>query len=127
MSGRLVIVLASLSAALAVALGAYGAHGLAAEAALIDQFDTANRYHMWHSLALFGVGLFLKQREYRGTRDRLAQLAAIVLVLGIVLFCGTLYAGTLLSVQGLGALAPVGGLSFIAGWLLLAAAACRSV
>ena len=67
LNGRIWIVVAGISGLLAVALGAYGAHGLDGDAVVMGQFDTANRYHMWHTLAMLGAAL---------GRDRLGPRAA---------------------------------------------------
>lgn len=127
MTSRPCLVLAALFGLTAVALGAYGAHGLNADEVVLRQFDTANRYHMWHSLALLGAGLFLQRGEARGKRDRVAQAAAVAFSLGILLFSGPLYAATALDLYGLTFIAPSGGIAFMAGWALLAVAAARSV
>jgi uncharacterized membrane protein YgdD (TMEM256/DUF423 family) len=124
MTGRWWIVAAGVSGALCVALGAYGAHGLAGDVVLKGQFETANRYHMWHTLAVIGAALI---------RDRAAPKAgpwatgaAALFALGILLFSGTLYAATAVGQWSLTFLAPWGGMAFMAGWLALAGAAFRA-
>jgi uncharacterized membrane protein YgdD (TMEM256/DUF423 family) len=114
------IVAGALLAALAVAAGAYGWHALKADQAMRDIFMLAVQYHMWHSLALIAVGW----RCTQGAKSALwAAFAGIAFVIGIVLFCGNLYdfaaTGNLL-IPGA---APVGGFSFMAGWVLLAVSA----
>ncbi|MEQ9554973.1 MAG: DUF423 domain-containing protein [Rhodospirillales bacterium] len=124
MTGRWWIVLAGVSGALCVALGAYGAHGLQGDAVLKGQFDTANRYHMWHTLALVGAALV---QDRAGTRaGPWAAGAAALFVVGILLFSGALYAATALGLWSLTFLAPWGGVALMAGWLALAVAAVRS-
>ena len=124
MSGRWWIVLAGVSGALCVALGAYGAHGLQGDAVLKGQFDTANRYHMWHTLALVGAALV---QDRAGTRaGPWAAGAAALFAVGILLFSGALYAATALGLWSLTFLAPWGGVALMAGWLALAVAAVRS-
>ncbi|MEQ8226951.1 MAG: DUF423 domain-containing protein [Rhodospirillales bacterium] len=117
MNAKWWIVLAGISGALAVALGAYGAHGLDGDEVLKRQFDTANRYHMWHSLALLGVALLAE----RG--GLWAHAAAGLFTLGMVLFSGALYAATAAGFWGLTFLAPWGGTALMAGWLALIGAA----
>ena len=103
--------------AIAVALGAFGAHGLRARvpAELLATWHTAVEYHAWHGLGLFGVGLLMLRMP-----GRAPAMAAALFVAGIVLFSGSLYALVLTGVRGLGAVTPLGGVAFIAGWLALA-------
>jgi uncharacterized membrane protein YgdD (TMEM256/DUF423 family) len=102
---------------MAVAFGAYAAHGLADHAAALA--ERASQYQMVHALALLAVDRLQAVGVVR------AGLAGIAFFAGIVLFCGTLYvkavAGPLLP----GLLTPAGGISLMAGWLLLAACAWR--
>ncbi len=123
---RILLGAAGLSGALAVALGAYGAHGLERaleglpDAALRHGWwETAVLYHLVHSLAL-GVCAALAPRHPRATK-----VAGGAFVLGVLLFAGTLYAMTLGAPRWLGAITPLGGLSLIAGWVALLAAALR--
>lgn len=120
---RAVLAGGALAMALAVALGAFGAHGLRARvsADMLAVWQTAVRYHAWHGLALVVVGLLL-------TREPAARglvPAAACFGVGIVLFSGSLYALVLVQAHGLGALTPLGGVAFIAGWLVLAWSAWR--
>lgn len=117
---------AGLLGALAVGLGAYGAHGL--EAALDGLPDAAKRlewwrtavlYHLTHALAVAFVAWLA------GHRARAAGVAGALFVLGILLFAGTLYAMALGAPRWLGAVTPLGGLSLIAGWIAVLAAALR--
>jgi uncharacterized membrane protein YgdD (TMEM256/DUF423 family) len=123
MSARTALVLASLLLFAAVALGAFGAHALRARLApdLQAVWQTAVQYHAWHALALLAVGLLLLVRPDAG-----AGVAGWLFVAGIALFSGSLYALALTGVRGLGAVTPVGGVAFLAGWLALAWAAWRS-
>ena len=110
--------LAAILAGLAVALGAFGAHAMADhyDARALQTFEIAVRYQMYHSLAL-GLCAVLGLHGHRTTR------AAICFLLGIGLFCGSLYGVVFLEARWLGAVTPLGGLAFLAGWLLLATAA----
>jgi len=105
--------------ALATVCGAFGAHAHLAPERL-QLWDTAVRYHFFHALGLIGVGLTLLTRDAPALR-----LAAALLVAGIVLFSGSLYAFSLGAPQALGLLTPLGGLAWIAAWLLFAWAAWR--
>ncbi len=113
----------ALAAALGVALGAFGAHGLRAHAgaeALVI-FETGVRYQMIHALALLAVA-------WAATRWPGPWVAAAgwLFVAGIVLFSGSLYLMTFTGARWLGAITPLGGIAFILGWLALASAALRA-
>jgi uncharacterized membrane protein YgdD (TMEM256/DUF423 family) len=117
------IVLGALLAAVAVAAGAFGAHGLKdrLSAEDLDTYQTAARYHMYHAIGLILAG-FCAQRFGGG----LVNAAGWLFVAGIVLFAGALYVLALSGVKVLGAVAPVGGAAFIGGWICLALAAWRA-
>ena len=118
---------------LAVGFGAFGAHGLEDHFAKLAETDpalavkrlgnwrTAAQYHMHHSLAVVAAGLLMQVR-----RSRIAGFAAACFTIGILIFSGCLYALVLTEVRVLGAVVPLGGLSFMAGWILLAIAALRT-
>ena len=116
------LILGAVNAFLAVAAGAFGAHGLRARltADMLVTFETGARYHMYHALGLLAVGLLAQARP-----SGLLQGAGVAMLVGIVLFSGSLYALALSGVRALGAITPLGGLGFLAGWLLLALAAWR--
>ncbi|WP_224247818.1 DUF423 domain-containing protein [Hyalangium gracile] len=120
---RLWIVLGAVSAFVSVAAGAFGAHGLKARlpADLLTIFETGARYHMYHSLGLIAIGLVAQTRP-----SPLLSAAGWAMLAGILLFSGSLYALALTGVRALGAITPLGGLGFLAGWALLAAAVWRS-
>lgn len=116
---KLFITLGSLSGMLAVILGAFGAHAL--KGRLDDYargvYETAVQYHFYHSLALLAVGIIALGHP----QTALLRSSGWLFLVGIVVFSGSLY---LLSVSGLrwlGAITPLGGLAFIAGWACLAA------
>ena len=123
MSARLALVLASASMFVAVALGAFGAHALKARLTteMTGVWQTAVQYHAWHSLALFALGLLLLHWPERWGLG----LSGWLFVAGIVLFSGSLYAMALTGARGLGAVTPVGGVAFLAGWAVLAGAIAR--
>ena len=115
MKPRLAVALAALLAAGAVAMGAFAAHGLAADRRAADLVETAARLQMWHALALLALAAL-----------RLAApLAQLFWLAGTVLFCGALYALGLGAPGWIAMAAPLGGAAFIAGWLALAGAAWR--
>jgi uncharacterized membrane protein YgdD (TMEM256/DUF423 family) len=109
--------LACLLAFLAVAAGAFGAHALRARLTpeLLAVWETAARYQMYHALALLGVAWALDRWS-----GRPAVIAGWLFIVGIVLFSGSLYLLSISGVRWLGAITPLGGLAFLAGWLLLA-------
>lgn len=115
---RLFFSLGAILALLAVAAGAFGAHGLRARVGpdLLAVFETGARYQMYHALGLFVVAWAGSQRP-----GMLVSVAGGLFVTGIVLFSGSLYAMTFTGVRALGAITPVGGLAFLAGWGCLAA------
>ena len=116
--------LAAVFGGLAVALGAFGAHLLQSRLPpdRLAIFETGVRYQMYHALALAAVAFVLQA----GGRATLATYAGWAFVAGIVIFSGSLYALVLTGVRMWGAVTPIGGLAFLAGWVLLALAATRS-
>ncbi len=121
-AARLFVAAGALSAALAVAAGAFGAHALAdaVTPARLGTFETAARYELMHALALVLVGVLLGQRA-----DRRLRWAGGLFLAGTVLFSGSLYLLVLTDTPWLGAITPLGGVAFISGWLVLAASAWR--
>jgi uncharacterized membrane protein YgdD (TMEM256/DUF423 family) len=117
MTASLVLVLGALNGALAVALGAFGAHGLRArlDPASLEIYQTAVQYHAIHALALLAVALLLA----RGHQGTLAG-AGWAFTAGIVFFSGSLYLLSTTGPRWLGAVAPIGGTALIVGWVLLA-------
>ena len=113
------LVIAAANGALAVAVGAFAAHGLSERlsAQALATFETGARYHMYHALAM-GLAAI-------GLRGRAATRSAGLFLIGIVLFCGSLYLLALTGQRAFAFVTPVGGLAFLAGWILLAAAAAR--
>ena len=105
---------------LGVIIGAFGAHGLEKylDAHYREVFETGVKYQMYHALAMVAVGLLGPWVESR----RWLNLAGVSFLLGVVLFSGSLYALAITQFTKLGMIAPLGGLSMIAGWLFLAVA-----
>jgi uncharacterized membrane protein YgdD (TMEM256/DUF423 family) len=115
------LVAAALSGFIAVALGAFGAHGLKQKltADLLAVYQTGVQYHFYHTFALLAVGLLMLQVPASGA----LRWSGILFIVGIVIFSGSLYVLSLTGVSWLGAITPIGGVAFLAGWLLLARAA----
>jgi uncharacterized membrane protein YgdD (TMEM256/DUF423 family) len=109
--------------ALAVGFGAFGAHAVKArvDATALGWWETAAQYHVYHALGLFIVAWIATWSAH----SKLIKAAGIAHVVGIVLFCGSLYAMTLTGVRALGAITPIGGTAWIVGWICLALAARR--
>lgn len=122
MTSRPILVTAALLGALAVVLGAFGAHALrdALDEKSLAIWQTAVDYQFRHVLALLAAGLLA-----RAQANRAIAIAAIAFVAGIVLFSGSLYALALGAPRFVGAITPLGGAAFIAGWLALAWSALR--
>jgi uncharacterized membrane protein YgdD (TMEM256/DUF423 family) len=114
------IALGAASAAAAVAMGAFGAHALKARLApdLLAIFHTAFQYHLAHSLGLVLVGL----AGFHWPDSRWLRASGWLMLGGVVLFSGSLYALSLTGARAFGAITPIGGMAFIAAWVLLAVA-----
>jgi len=114
MSRPALIAAGAINAAVAVAAGAFAAHGLrerlTALPRALEVFETGARYHMYHALAMIAAGLLA------------ARTPGWIFQAGIVLFCGSLYALALSDVKAIGAITPFGGLAFLVGWVWLAVA-----
>jgi uncharacterized membrane protein YgdD (TMEM256/DUF423 family) len=124
MIARNFVMLAALFGFLGVAAGAFAAHGLSAHFAAYpgteDTFRTAVQYQMYHALALLAVALLS-----RHISSHTMRWAGWLFSAGIVLFSGSLYALSLFEVRIMGAVAPLGGLAFLAGWACLGWAAWK--
>lgn len=119
---RLFFALGALSAGMAVALGAFGAHALKTwlDANLLAVLETGVRYQMTHALALLAVAW-----AWSRWPGSLLLASGWLFVAGTLLFSGSLYALSLSGIRGLGAVTPLGGAAWLAAWLCLAWAAWR--
>jgi uncharacterized membrane protein YgdD (TMEM256/DUF423 family) len=117
---RTFILLAAIAGFLGVALGAFGAHGLRARLSpeMLAVFETGVRYHLIHAVAILAVAALMPR--FSGW---LITSACWLFLVGIVLFSGSLYLLAVTGVTILGAITPLGGLAFLAGWACLAFAA----
>ena len=120
------IVIGALSGFVAVAAGAFGAHALRGRlsADMLEVFQTGVTYQMYHALALVGVGILLGRFSIEGSVWLSA--AGWLFVAGTLLFSGSLYLLSLSGTTWLGAITPLGGLAFLAGWLALAVGILRA-
>lgn len=127
MNQKKIIGIAALLGGLSVALGAFGAHGLESmveagkmQADDIRIFETGVRYQFYHTFALLAVGL-----GYHLLNPKLAKYAVTLFLIGMIIFSGSLYLLTLSEpllgtrLSWLGAITPLGGISLIAGWIML--------
>jgi uncharacterized membrane protein YgdD (TMEM256/DUF423 family) len=119
--------LGAFSAAAGVALGAFAAHGLRSylSAEMLAVFETGVRYQMYHSFGLLAAAFALGRPEYFNLRR--CTMAGWCFVCGIVVFPGSLYFLSLTGLRWAGSITPLGGISFIAGWVLLALGARGSM
>ncbi|QGY45266.1 DUF423 domain-containing protein [Maribellus comscasis] len=113
---KTILMTASLLMALAVGIGAFGAHGLKSHLSdeMLQTYKTGVEYHFYHALGLLLVGVLSISMP-----SVYLKWSAILLTAGIVLFSGSLYVLVVSGIKALGAITPLGGLSFIAGWILL--------
>jgi len=114
---RIFFILGCLSALIAVAAGAFGAHALRGKltADALNTFEVGVRYQFYHALALIAVAWAISHWPNANV-----AIAGWLFLGGTVLFSGSLYALSLAGLQGFGIVTPIGGLLFIAGWLYLA-------
>jgi uncharacterized membrane protein YgdD (TMEM256/DUF423 family) len=114
---RAFLLLGAIAAALAVAIGAFGAHALRGRVGeeMLGTFEIGARYHMYHALALLAVAWVTSR--WPGPA---VSVAGWLFVAGIVVFSGSLYLLVLTGQRWLGAVTPLGGLCFLGGWVLLA-------
>jgi uncharacterized membrane protein YgdD (TMEM256/DUF423 family) len=121
---KLFLILAAANGFIAVAFGAFGAHGLTGKIAdnFLSAYETAVHYHFYHALALFGVALLLQ----RSGEKTVLMASGWAFVIGILLFSGSLYGLALGAPRWLGPITPIGGVALLLGWLLLLTSALRS-
>ena len=116
---RTFVLIGALAGVAGVGLGAFGAHGLRGRLSpeMLAVFETGVRYHMYHALALVATAALMGRLD-----GRLVNAAGWLFTAGIVLFSGSLYVVALTGIGVFGAITPIGGLAFLAGWACLAIA-----
>ncbi len=121
---RLFVSVGSFLAGLAVILGAFGTHALrpSFSSKQMDTWHTGTEYHLVHAIALILVGVLIQ-----GETTKLQRASGLLFITGIVVFGGSLYLLALTSTKWLGAIAPLGGLCLILGWISLGISAYKSV
>lgn len=112
---KLFLIIGAINAAMAVALGAFGAHGL--EGKLTEKYmniwEKATTYQMYHALGLLIIGVI------NGTTPLNLNTAGWLMTFGIIFFSGSLYILAVTQIKVLGAITPIGGVLFIAAWVLM--------
>jgi uncharacterized membrane protein YgdD (TMEM256/DUF423 family) len=121
----LALFMAAILGFFAVALGAFGAHGLKASlsAEMMAVYQTAVQYHFYHCLALLVVGLLM----HSGVQHLSLRIAAVLFFLGVLVFSGSLYALAITEIKILGAITPIGVLMFLIAWACLAYSAWKTM
>lgn len=121
---KIFIIIGAINAFLSVALGAFGAHGLEGkvEPKYLEIWKTGVQYQMFHATGLILVGVLIGQIS----PSSLLSWSGWAMLIGIVLFSGSLYVLTLTKISVLGAITPLGGVAFLAGWVLLIMAVLKS-
>ncbi len=119
-----ILMTASVLLTLAVAIGAFGAHGLKAHLSteMLQTYKTGVEYHFYHALGLLLIGILSVSFP-----SGLLNWSAVLLTVGIILFSGSLYVLAITGIKWLGAITPLGGLSFIAGWVLVFVAVWKKI
>lgn len=122
---KLFLILGAIAMALAVMLGAFGAHGLKSRLSqeMLDIFETGVSYHFYHAIGLLILGIIARYLP----DSSLLHWSGWLMVAGILVFSGSLYLLSSSGIRWLGAITPIGGLCFIASWILLAIAVWKSV
>lgn len=120
---KLFIIIGAVNAFLAVALGAFGAHGLEGKvpAKYLETWQTGVTYQMFHAVGILIIGVLLGNLP----ATSLLSWSGWLMLIGIILFSGSLYVLTLTQISVLGAITPLGGVSFLVAWVLLIIAAVR--
>ena len=121
---KVFVLLGSVNAFIGVALGAFGAHGLKSKVTpeMLVVWQTGVQYHLIHALALLLIGILCHLMP----EPAFARNAGWAILVGILLFSGSLYAMVLSGVRTLGIITPLGGVAFLIGWLLLVIAAWKN-
>jgi uncharacterized membrane protein YgdD (TMEM256/DUF423 family) len=122
---KLFLFIGSIAMALAVMLGAFGAHGLKKMLTeeMLTIFETGVQYHFYHAIGLLIVGIAARFLPASG----FISWAGWLMIVGIIIFSGSLYILSISGIRWLGAITPIGGLCFIASWVLLAVAVWKGL
>jgi uncharacterized membrane protein YgdD (TMEM256/DUF423 family) len=120
---KLFILLGSINAFIAVALGAFGAHGLEGKVSerMLEVWKTGVTYHMFHALGLLFIAILISKFPNAAT----FTWAGWIMLIGILFFSGSLYALSTTGIKFFGPITPLGGLAFLIAWVLIAVGAMR--
>jgi len=120
---KCIIFLGSINAFFAVGLGAFGAHALKSRISseMLDVYQTGVHYHIFHALGLILIGII----AYWLSESNLVLWSGGLILAGIIVFSGSLYILSISGIRAFGAVTPIGGVAFLAGWILLAYAALK--
>lgn len=121
---KIILTSASALLALAVIIGAFGAHALRAKLSIemLQVYKTGVEYHFYHALGLLIIGIL----SFHISSNALGW-SALFIGIGVILFSGSLYLLAITGVKWFGAITPIGGMSFIAGWILLLLAVWKNL
>lgn len=124
---KLFLIAGAVNALISVGMGAFGAHGLEGKVSdhYIAIWETAAKYQMYHALGLILIGI-LQSQALLGAASQL-NWAGWLMLAGIIIFSGSLYVLALTQIGVLGAITPIGGVAFIAGWIMVILAAVKHV
>ncbi|MGF9892711.1 DUF423 domain-containing protein [Priestia megaterium] len=120
---KLFLIIGAINAMLAVALGAFGAHGLEGKISekYLEVWKTGVQYQMFHAMGLFVIAFLLSKFP----QSSLLTASGWIMFAGIVLFSGSLYVLSTSGIKVLGAITPLGGVAFIVAWILMVVAAVK--
>jgi len=123
-TAKILLILGSINAALVVLLGAFGAHTLKARLSveMMAAYQTGIHYHLFHAMGLLAAGLLATQL----TDSAYLKWSGWLMLVGIILFSGSLYVLSVSGLRWLGMVTPIGGVSFIAAWILFVLAVVKS-
>lgn len=119
------LIAGAIAMALAVMLGAFGAHGLKSKLSqeMLEVFETGVQYHFYHAIGLLIIGFLAQFMPV----SRMLEWSGWLMMFGILLFSGSLYLLAITDIRWIGAITPIGGLCFIAAWIFLALAVWKSL
>ncbi len=122
---KLFLIIGSITMALAVGLGAFGAHGLKEILTdeMLDIFETGVKYHFYHAIGLLVIALVAQLIP----NSSLLQWSGWLMLAGIIIFSGSLYVLSISGIRWMGAITPIGGLCFILAWILLTLASWQNL
>lgn len=121
---KILLIIGAINGFIAVALGAFGAHGLEGKLteSQLETWNTAVQYQMFHTIAILSVGLLLQKISATSL-----HWAGWMFLIGIIIFSGSLYIYSTTSIKMFAMITPIGGVAFLIGWVLLAVAAFKQL